>query len=30
LKDKVNNSNPRNEEELKENVPMEIANIPAE
>jgi hypothetical protein len=30
LKDRVYNSNPRTEEELKENIPREIANIPAE
>jgi hypothetical protein len=30
LKDKVYNSNPRMEQELKENIRWEIANIPAE
>jgi inhibitor of nuclear factor kappa-B kinase subunit alpha len=30
FKDKVYNSNPRTEEELKENIRREIANIPAE
>jgi hypothetical protein len=30
LKDKVYNSNPRTEEELKENIRMEIASIPTE
>jgi hypothetical protein len=29
LKDKLYNSNPRKEEELKENIHREIANIPA-
>jgi hypothetical protein len=30
LKDKIDNSNPTNGKELKENIPREIANIPAE